>query len=441
MSEAAVHEAAAAVLDENEEALLAAPPGFPSPPRPEAYQGLAGAVVETIAPATEADPVAILAQLLCGAGSVVGRGAFLQIEATAHYPNEFVALVGDTARSRKGSALDHVLRVLSRADPGLSSRTRTGLSSGEGLIWAARDPSRGDEGAADGRLFVVEPELASVLKATGREQSTLSPVLRAAWDSRPLALLTRTAPARASAAHICLIGHITATELARHLSTLEAENGFLNRFVFIACRRHRLLPFGGDPDPCGATELPARLAAALERARRAGQLGIDDDARALWRDLYVDLAGRDQDGLAGALAARAEAHVLRLSMLYALVDGAGVISPQHLAAGLALWDYAGSSIAWLCRSASGDAVAEQVHAALSSAAAGLSRTELRDLFNRNQTAARLDEALHALERAGRARRERRATAGRPSEIWTATGPDAPHHEHAGGQGRSATAAT
>jgi len=61
---------------------------------------------------------------------------------------------------------------------------------------------------------VVEPEFVSVLKATGRDINTLSPVLRAAWDGRPLALLTRTAPARASAAHISVVGHITAAELA-----------------------------------------------------------------------------------------------------------------------------------------------------------------------------------------------------------------------------------
>ena len=37
-----------------------------------------------------------------------------------------------------------------------------------------------------------------MLKSTGRELSTLSPTLRSAWDGRPLALLTRTAPARAT---------------------------------------------------------------------------------------------------------------------------------------------------------------------------------------------------------------------------------------------------
>ena len=107
-------------------------------------------------------------------------------------------LVGDSAKARKGSSFDHVARLLSQADPAFTARLTTGLSSGEGLIWTVRDPHGPDPGAVDKRLLVIEPEFATVLKSTGRELSTLSPTLRSAWDGRPLALLTRTAPARAT---------------------------------------------------------------------------------------------------------------------------------------------------------------------------------------------------------------------------------------------------
>ena len=50
--------------------------------------------------------------------------------------------------------------------------------NGEGLIWAVRDPQGQDPGAVDKRLLVIEPEVATVLKSTGRELSTLSPTLR-----------------------------------------------------------------------------------------------------------------------------------------------------------------------------------------------------------------------------------------------------------------------
>jgi len=61
---------------------LAVPPDWPAPPDAAAYFGLPGAIVEAIAPHTEADPIAILGQLLVAAGSVMGRGAFFAVEAT-----------------------------------------------------------------------------------------------------------------------------------------------------------------------------------------------------------------------------------------------------------------------------------------------------------------------------------------------------------------------
>ncbi len=401
---------------------LAAPPGWPAPPDRPAWSGMAGAIAETIAPHTEADPVAILAQLLVGGGAIIGRGAWVAVEATRHHPNEFVVLVGDSAKARKGSSWDHVERVLHRADTSFAARIRTGLSTGEGLIWAARDPDGADAGAPDPRLLVVEPEFVSVLKATGRDINTLSPVLRAAWDGRPLALLTRTAPVRATNAHIAVVGHITGAELAAHTNAVETANGFLNRFCFIACRRHRLLPDGGDLDPLAGTGMAQRLAANLAAARHAGHIQFDIAARVEWHDVYARLS-EATDGLVGSLLARAEAHVLRLAMLNALVDGDTNIRTAHLRAGLALWDYAARSATWAMRHTSVDPVAEQIHTALAAAPDGLTRTQLRDLFGRNLPGTRIDAALVTLGANGRAQRRRVATAGRPAEVWAATTTD------------------
>ena len=237
--------------------LDAARRGGLQPPRPEAYHELPGAIVEAVAPHTEADPSAILTQLLVACGAQIGRGAFFQVEATVHHPNQFCLLVGDSSKARKGSSLDCALAIMRQAIPDLHARIAAGLSSGEGLVWSVRDPQGQDPGAPDRRLLVIEPEFASVSKACSREASTLSPTLRCAWDGRPLQLLTRTSPARATDAHIAIIGHITAQELRRHASSIEIANGLLNRFVLCACRRVRLLPEGGQLDNLQRTGLRA----------------------------------------------------------------------------------------------------------------------------------------------------------------------------------------
>jgi hypothetical protein len=114
-------------------ATLPTPAGWPTPPAPAVYHELLGEIVTRIAPHTEADPVAILTQLLVAFGAAVGRGAFFEVEATRHHPNEFMLLVGDTSKARKGSSWDHVRRLIAQTDPQLERRILTGLSSGDYL--------------------------------------------------------------------------------------------------------------------------------------------------------------------------------------------------------------------------------------------------------------------------------------------------------------------
>jgi len=398
---------------------IPAPTGWPEPPAPEAYHGVCGAIIEKLAPHTEADPIAILAQLLIACGSAIGPDPYFQVEATHHRPAEFLLLVGDSAKSRKGSSLDHVARLMRAADPDFDRRLSTGLSSGEGVVWALRDPQQDDVGAADKRLLIIEPEFAAVLKTAAREISTLSPTLRSAWDGRPLQLLTRTAPVRSTGAHLSIIGHITAQELRRYATSLEIANGFLNRFLIVCCRRVRLLPEGGQPDPLQRSGLPRYLAAALQQARRQGQVTFDQHARALWRHAYPQLT-QPAEGLVGHLTARAEAHTIRLALIYALIDDQTQIHEQHLKAALTLWDYADRSAAWTLGQSTSDPIAEQIHAALIRSPDGLTRTQIRDLCQRNLPGQRLDQALANLAAAGRAKSQRTLTAARPAERWTAT---------------------
>ena len=74
-----------------------------------------------------------------------------------------------------------------------------------------------------------------MLKVMTREGNTLSPVIRSAWDSGDLRSLTKNSPARATGAHVSIIGHITKDELRRLLTETESANGFANRFLFLGC--------------------------------------------------------------------------------------------------------------------------------------------------------------------------------------------------------------
>lgn len=152
----------------------------------EALHGLAGEIVRLISPHTEADDAAILYQTLAVFGTAVGRRPHYLVESDRHHANLFIAIVGNTAKGRKGTSWGRVRRLMEIADPTLSERLESGLSSGEGLIWAVRDSSEDHDGAQDKRLLVMESELASPLKVMAREGNTLSAVVRNAWDTGTL---------------------------------------------------------------------------------------------------------------------------------------------------------------------------------------------------------------------------------------------------------------
>jgi hypothetical protein len=102
------------LFDDHDAGRLPAPAGWPQPPALAAFAGLPGEIVHTIAPNTEADPIAILGQLLVAFGAATGRDAWFEVEATRHHPNQFLVLVGDSAKARKGSSWDHYpnLRIM-----------------------------------------------------------------------------------------------------------------------------------------------------------------------------------------------------------------------------------------------------------------------------------------------------------------------------------------
>jgi hypothetical protein len=394
-----------------------------------ALYGLAGDVVRAFEPHTEADPVAVLANLLCAFGSVIGRGAFARVGATEHHLKLYIGLVGETAKGRKGESWGPVKVLTEEVDPGWAcDRVLGGLSSGEGLIHAVRDEVRDerkgeevilDAGEPDKRLLAVEGELAGLLKVMAREGNTLSSTIRQAWDGDRLRTMTKNSPTRATGAHVSIIGHVTKTELLRHLSGTEAANGFANRFLWLMVRRSKVLPFGGEVPREALKVLSRRLDAAVRFGRKPRPVRWGESAREPWAEVYGPLS-EGKPGLFGAIVGRAEAQTLRLATLYAVMDESETIEYEHLAAALAVWSYAEESARYIFGDATGDPVADGILEALRAAGEeGLSRTEIRDLFARHQSADRINGALGELLKLGRVRKEEVATGGRPSERWYA----------------------
>jgi hypothetical protein len=397
----------------------------------DAYYGLAGEVVKTISPHSEADPVALLLQFLTLAGNIIGQQPYYQVESDQHHPNLFCVLVGTSSKGRKGTSMGRVRAVVKGADETWAGdRLKSGLASGEGLINEVRDSvekwdpkeqvfEKVDPGASDKRLMIVEPEFAGALAVAERPGNNLSPIIRRACDGDKLQTLTKNSPLSATGAHISVIAHITEDELRTRITRTDLANGLANRFLFALIRRSKELPFGGDLSDSEILNLGDRLKAIIEKVGPIGRVQMSIAAKRLWRTVYSALSA-EQPGLLGAATARAEAQTVRLALLYALLDGRDEIDEPHLRAALAVWEYCESSAAHIFGNMLGDPVADEILRALTQAGSeGMTRTAISNLFGRHQAANRIGAALALLALRGRARIEPRETAGRPTEIWFA----------------------
>ena len=409
---------------------------WPDPMNEAALHGIAGDFVRMVDPTTEADPVAVLLSFLASFGAVVGRGPFIEAGGVRHGTNLFVCLVGNTAKGRKGTSWGPVERILYGLDDEFTrEKTPNGLSSGEGLIWAVRDAVvktqakrvngkrvdgeyeevTEDPGIADKRLLLVESEMGQTLQVLRREGNTLSPVLRQVWDGKEcLQALVKTNKAKATGAHIGMIGHVTKAELIENFTAVEILNGLGNRFLWACVRRSKILPHGGKISAQQAEQIISQVAQAVQFARLAPEVGRSSEYTQLWEKIYPMLT-MEKVGNWGAATGRAEAQVTRLAMIFALLDCTDTISAEHLKAAVAVWEYCDASAMFIFGGQLDDPIARRVLNTLQGGEK--TQAKLYKIYNGRISAEVLRRTLEKLSAAGLITCRRDETGGRPQHIW------------------------
>lgn len=411
---------------------------WPNQLNEKAFYGIAGEFVQLIEAHTESDSAGLLIQFLIMFGSIVGDNPHFTAEADIHHCNLFGVLVGDSSKGRKGASHGQVIRPFSSIDEDWSrTKEQSGLSSGEGLIWAVRDQviernpikERGgrileyqevvsDPGITDKRLLVYEAEFASVLRMLERDGNTLSALMRQAWDSKTLQTLTKNSRVKSTNPHISIIGNITQDELKRYMTATETANGFGNRFLWFCVKRSKKLPEGGQYSSINFAPFIKKLKQAYEFGKSTGLVSRNSEARDLWIKEY-DRLSEGSLGMFGCLTARSEAQVMRIACIYALLDCSVLIKTPHLEAALEVWRYAEDSVRYLFGGSTGNPDADVIHKALKQEGdRGLARVAISKLFSGHKTFEEIENALNELLLRKKARKESKPSdGGRPSEIW------------------------
>jgi hypothetical protein len=410
---------------------LPAEPDWPEPIAREAYRGLLGEIIDATIPTTEADRNAVLLQHLVFFGNAIGISdttPWCWGGKVVHRTNLSVLIAGKSAYARKGTSTAEVRFFYNRVDPfWCKDHIRSGLSSGEGLIWAVRDElshldDQGNvvidhEASQTKNILVIESEFSRVLKMLQRQGNALDDVIKQAWDSDLLETMVKNKPVRATGHLVSLIAHDTFASLSANLPLVSTQDGFANRIAMACAQREKMLPVPLQIDANAVTDFVTRLRQAIEAARFVGEMTKTTDGQTVWGDLY-HLLGEEKPGLYGAAVSRGDVQVLRMAMLYALLDQRREIGREHLLAAYAVWRYCAASVFFLFGERQTNPTAEKVLDELRQAGPrGATRTDLHTAFNRHITKGALVAALAQLARDGLVKRELRVTGGRPAEVW------------------------
>lgn len=418
----------------------------------EAKYGLAWELVQYVIPNTEADSSAILLAFLVQYGNMIGRNAFIR-GGDEHYGNEFLLLVGESAVARKGTGFNVARRVLKQIDPVWhDERNTTGAGSGEALIDLVRDPRvdqiivkdpdnggdliengkpvkvqvTKDVGVEDKRLLWWASEFSRILHLIDRPGNTMPDILREGWDGGTLENNVRTNPAKAKNAHFSLISAVTVPELLKYLSGNELTNGFANRFLWCMTKRSKNLSEGGD-DSTLTPMLLAKLREPLlwlhDTKQGPHELRRTPAARDLWDQMYRK-ANEPRPGMYGQIVARAAQHMIRLQLIFAVLDNKRQVDVQHVLAAHAVWRYCAASIRYVFGTTVSDEIADFIYQGLKEHSGGLTLTSIQNvLFGGKKEALKVKSALTILASQGLAKkvqtRQEGATRGRYSEVWYA----------------------
>ena len=408
----------------------------------DAYHGLFGEMLQAVQAETEADPAAILIGWLTCFGGVLGRTASIT-QPDLHFPALFVGVVGKTSDA-KGVAWNVVQWPFGKVESQWAKNAIChGVSSGQGLIDRVRDEQKTFSlnkksgvveekvipGSPEKRCLVRLDELSVCFKMQASEKSTLGETLLTAWGGSQLETPNVSQGENYRKANdyaISFYGDTQPQAIRKILDggRIETVNGWLNRFLWVAARGQRDIP---RPKPLDSILTPflSRLKAALDFSKSAGELQWADDAGKAWDEVYGELK---RSGDTVPHTDRARGQVLRLAMLFALVDSSKVIRLAHLYAALAAWAYCRESAALIF---GGTARSQPFEADplwlevlnFLPETDGVERWKINEKFKPKATTEKVGETLEALANAGKAEVVKLATGGRVAEKWKRRFPD------------------
>jgi len=281
-----------------------------------------------------AGPWAVLCSIV---GTYIGPGPHI-VTAGTRRAHDYVGLVGASGQG-KGytvTSVTDMLRPVLDMGEWLDERTATGVNSGEHLI-----DRLAEEG--DCRLLHYEPEIGRLMAVDSRGGSTLSAVVRDAYDS-PAVLKTgsRSKVARAESPHLGSIVACTPADLGELMTPQSLRNGVAGRYGWHHVRQDVYRPFGAAAADYDSVR--GDLARVISDASRLGVLRWSPEATEMWAVESATIAAEVAampDPL-DALLSRGPSECASLVLLLVVTDVTvkhprHTVEARHVEAAVAIW--------------------------------------------------------------------------------------------------------
>jgi hypothetical protein len=417
---------------------------WPKPISDAGMYGIPGEFVRLVEADTEGDRNIILLTFLVYAGNFLGREYYVRTGADRQCANLYLCVVGGTSGGRKGSAISAAESFFTQgSNPPKLPKIVYGVSSGEGVIHQVRDAKTKrelnkktkqfediilDEGVTDKRVLFNLSEFQQYIAAMRRQESILASIIRQAWDKGMIASPSKNNEVISTNAYISMVAATSKEELLVEVTATDAHNGTLNRIMFACAQRSRLLPEGGEFDELYNSdkwkELQRRFHENVKNATGGASLRVEreSDTQDDWgrndftgRGLYYTLS-RPRIGQWGTITARAPQQVIRLSLIFAIINGHSRIQTTDQDAAVECWRFCDDSTKYIFGDRVEDARAVQILTTLRELPNGLTRSQMGEMWRGKD----LDESLGWLAKVGLIYRHEERTSGRPAERWFAS---------------------
>lgn len=229
------------------------------------------------------------------------------------YPNVYLVFFGDSG-DKKTTATSKIVSLLTD-DPAI--KVLQGIGSGEGLVeWL-----KPEDDAMSHLLYLSE--LAELLQRGKWNGSTLKTVLTHIYDC-PHAYEApfRQNPIKIVEPTLTLLACTTPTWFWMHSTELDVYGGFANRILYLTGQPKDPIARPIKPDADMLCKIKEHIDKAIEfLPQEAMELDFDVQANELWEQFYLEWHKKDWDPLVKEGIKRVDAYVLKLAMVYAVLEG------------------------------------------------------------------------------------------------------------------------